>query len=123
MQAKLLRVLENGEYQRVGETQTRKSRARIIAATNRDLRDEVRAGRFRSDPYHRLNVFALHVPPLRELEDDRLALLEHFRTFYAREIGRPPFELDTSARKEWIAYSFPGNVRELRNIVIRLTAK
>jgi len=123
MQAKLLRVLENGEYQRVGETQTRKSRARIIAATNRDLRDEVRAGRFRSDLYHRLNVFALHVPPLRELEDDRLALLEHFRTFYAREIGRPPFEFSASAREEWMAYSFPGNVRELRNIVIRLTAK
>ncbi|HEY3326087.1 MAG TPA: sigma-54 dependent transcriptional regulator [Novimethylophilus sp.] len=123
MQAKLLRVLENGEYQRVGETQIRKSRARILAATNRDLRDEVRAGRFRADLYHRLNVFALRVPPLRELEDDRLALLEHFRSFYAKEIGRPPFELDHAARQAWMAYPFPGNVRELRNIVIRLAAK
>ena len=67
LQAKLLRVLENGEYQRIGETQTRKSLARIVAATNRDLRVEVRAGKFRSDLYHRLSVFAVHVPPLRDL--------------------------------------------------------
>lgn len=123
MQAKLLRVLENGEYQRVGETQIRKSRARIIAATNRNLRDEVRAGRFRGDLYHRLNVFALHVPPLRELEDDRIRLLEHFRAFYAREINRPPFMLDAGAHQAWMSYTFPGNVRELRNVVIRLAAK
>ncbi len=123
MQAKLLRVLENGEYQRVGETQTRKSRARIVAATNRDLREEVRAGRFRGDLYHRLNVFALRVPPLRELEDDRMRLLEHFAAFYAREISRPPFKLDTAAQAAWMEYPFPGNVRELRNIVIRLAAK
>lgn len=123
MQAKLLRVLENGEYQRVGETQVRKSRTRVIAATNRNLRDEVRAGRFRGDLYHRLNVFELRVPPLRELDDDRLLLLDHFRAFYAHEISRPPFVLDASARQAWMAYAFPGNVRELRNIVIRLTAK
>ena len=123
MQAKLLRILENGEYQRVGETQPRKSRARIIAATNRDLREEVRAGRFRADLYHRLNVFALQVPPLRELEGDRLLLLEHFRTFYARELDRPAFEFDSGASREWMDYPFPGNVRELRNIVIRLAAK
>ncbi len=123
MQAKLLRVLENGEYQRVGETQVRKSRARIIAATNRNLRDEVRAGRFRSDLYHRLNVFALQVPPLREMDDDCLRLLDHFSDFYAREIGRPPFTLDANAHKAWLNYIFPGNVRELRNVVIRLAAK
>jgi DNA-binding NtrC family response regulator len=123
MQAKLLRVLENGEYQRVGETQTRKSHARIIAATNRDLRDEVRNNRFRADLYHRLNVFALRVPPLREMDADRLILFEHFRSFYTREVGKPPFDLDAGARQRWMAYSFPGNVRELRNIVIRLAAK
>jgi len=123
MQAKLLRVLENGEYQRVGETAIRKSRARVIAATNRNLRDEVRAGRFRGDLYHRLSVFALHVPPLRELEDDRIRLLDHFRDFYAREISRPPFVLDAGAHQAWMDYTFPGNVRELRNIVIRLAAK
>lgn len=123
MQAKLLRVLENGEYQRVGETQIRKSRARIVSATNRDLREEVRAGRFRADLYHRLSVFSLHVPSVRELDDDRLLLLEHFRQFYAAEIGRQPFKLDETAKQSWMVYPFPGNVRELRNVVIRLTAK
>ena len=123
MQAKLLRVLENGEYVRVGETQTRKSKARIVAATNRDLRAEVRAGNFRSDLYHRLSVFAVKVPPLRELLDDSLILLEHFNTFYARETGQASFKLDDKAKNRWLGYHFPGNVRELRNIIIRLIAK
>src|SRR5258705_5210551 len=83
LQAKLLRVLENGEYQRVGETQTRVSRARIVAATNRDLRDEVRQGGFASDLYHRLSVFTLVVPPLRDLGDDRQRLLDYYRMLYA----------------------------------------
>jgi DNA-binding NtrC family response regulator len=123
LQAKLLRVLENGEYQRVGETQTRVSRARIVAATNRDLREEVAKGRFRSDLYHRLSVFELVVPPLRELGDDRLKLLDHYRQLYAAKAGSQPFELDPAARARWLAYPFPGNVRELKNIVIRLTTK
>jgi two-component system nitrogen regulation response regulator GlnG len=123
LQAKLLRVLENGEYQRVGETQTRVSRARIVAATNRDLREEVKAGRFRSDLYHRLSVFELVVPALRELGDDRLRLLEHYRAIFAAKSGATPFELDEAARARWLGYEFPGNVRELRNIVIRLTTK
>ncbi len=123
MQAKLLRVLENGEYQRVGETQRRFSRARVVAATNRDLRREVRLGRFRADLYHRLSVFTLAVPPLREMEGDRLLLLEHFRRLYADQQGVQPFTLDESAERRWLAYPFPGNVRELRNIVIRLTTK
>src|SRR5207245_7989841 len=78
LQPKLLRVLENGEYQRVGETQTRVSRARIVAATNRDLREEVKRGRFRSDLYHRLSVFELNVPALRELGDDKVKLLDYY---------------------------------------------
>jgi two-component system nitrogen regulation response regulator GlnG len=123
LQPKLLRVLENGEYQRVGETQTRVSRARIVAATNRDLRDEVRHGRFRSDLYHRLSVFELVVPPLRELGDDRLKLLDHYRALYATKGGSAAFTFDDAARARWIAYGFPGNVRELKNIVIRLTTK
>ncbi len=123
MQAKLLRVLENGEYVRVGETQTRKSKARIVAATNRDLRAEVRAGNFRSDLYHRLSVFAVKVPPLRDLADDSLVLLEHFNSFYARETGQKSFKLDDRAKSRWLDYHFPGNVRELRNIIIRLIAK
>ncbi len=78
MQAKLLRVLENGEYQRVGETQRRTARCRVIAATNRDLRRAVREGAFRADLYHRLSVFTLSVPPLRELEQDKLAAAGSF---------------------------------------------
>ncbi len=123
LQAKLLRVLENGEYQRVGETQTRVSRARIVAATNRDLRAEASQGRFRSDLYHRLSVFELTVPPLRELADDRLRLLDYYRTLYATKSGSKAFSLDEGAMARWMGYEFPGNVRELKNIVIRLTAK
>ncbi len=123
LQPKLLRVLENGEYQRVGETQTRTSRARIIAATNRDLRREVKAGRFRADLYHRLSVFSIDVPPLREMGADRLLLLAHFRRLYARQARTEPFALTPEAEAMWCRYAFPGNVRELRNIVIRLTAK
>lgn len=123
LQASLLRVLENGEYQRVGETATRKSRARIIAATNRDLRQEVRNGNFRTDLYHRLSVFTIHVPPLRELGADKLLLLNHFCNFYAKQVNREKFELDPRARQLWENYSFPGNTRELRNIIIRLITK
>lgn len=123
LQPKLLRVLENGEYQRVGETQSRISTARIIAATNRDLRQEVRAGRFRGDLYHRLSVFTVNVPPLREMGRDRLLLLDHFRQTFARQARVQPFSLDGAAEVLWLDYSFPGNVRELRNIVIRLTAR
>jgi DNA-binding NtrC family response regulator len=123
LQTKLLRVLENGEYQRVGETTTRKSHARIIAATNRNLRAAVKAGTFRSDLYYRLNVFSISVPPLRELGADKLVLLNHFRTYYAQQIKQTPFELLPDALQIWEQYSFPGNTRELRNIVIRLTTK
>jgi len=123
LQAKLLRVLENGEYQRVGETQRRVSRCRVIAATNRDLRRDVKQGAFRADLYHRLSVFSLSVPPLREMEGDKLQLLEHLRRFYAAQSGMQPFELDDDATARWVRYDFPGNVRELRNVVIRLTTK
>jgi len=123
MQAKLLRVLENGEFQRLGETTARVSRARVLAATNRDLRQAVRSGRFRADLYHRLSVLSLTVPPLRDLESDKELLLEHFRKRYAAQSGAQPFALEPAARERWLRYPFPGNVRELRNIVIRLTAK
>ncbi len=123
LQAKLLRVLENGEYQRVGETQSRVSHARVIAATNRDMRQEIRNGRFRADLYHRLSVFTIDMPPLRDLGEDKRMLLDHFRDFYARQAAVKTFELDSKAAELWLEYSFPGNVRELRNIVIRLTTK
>ena len=121
LQSKLLRALENGEFYRLGETQARISKARIIAATNRDLREEVRRGAFRPDLYHRLGVLAIRVPPLRERGCDSLALLEHFRTMYAGD--GPQFRLDAAAEEFLQEYAFPGNVRELRNIVIRLGAK
>ncbi len=123
LQPKLLRVLENGEFQRLGETQTRHSAARVVAATNRDLRKEARENRFRADLYHRLSVLSILVPPLRELGDDRLILLEHFQHLYARQANCAPITLSPSASVCLREYSFPGNVRELRNIAIRLTAK
>ncbi|MCB1739105.1 MAG: sigma-54-dependent Fis family transcriptional regulator, partial [Gammaproteobacteria bacterium] len=121
LQPKLLRVLESGDYYRVGETRPRHARARIVAATNRDLQTAIRAGRFRQDLYHRLSVLSIEVPPLRARGDDVLLLLEHFLGLYAQTMR--PFVLDTDAEGRWRGYSFPGNVRELRNIVIRLGTK
>jgi len=121
LQSKLLRVLENGEYYRLGETSTRVSKARIIAASNRDLKQAVRAGEFRQDLYHRISVLTVYVPPLSEREGDCLLLLNHFRKLYSA--GAALFSLTADAEKLLMEYSFPGNVRELRNIVIRLGAK
>jgi DNA-binding NtrC family response regulator len=123
LQPKLLRVLENGEFQRIGETAARHSSARVVAATNRDLKKEVREGRFRADLYHRLSVFTVAIPPLRDLGEDRVLLLEHFRSIYAAQADLPQFRLDAAALQRLLAYPFPGNVRELRNIAIRLTTK
>ena len=121
LQSKLLRVLENGEYYRIGETQPRKSSARIIAATNRDLKESVRKGTFRQDLYHRLSVLTIGVPPLRERGNDSLLLLDYFRDMYST--STKPFSLSDDARSLLLDYPFPGNIRELRNIVIRLGAK
>jgi len=121
LQSKLLRVLENGEYYRLGETKVRQSQARIIAATNRDLREEVVKGQFRGDLYHRLSVLTIKVPALSERGDDKLLLLKHFQNFYSA-MGTS-FQLDEEAEKCWQNYHFPGSVRELRNVVIRLGAK
>ncbi|WP_028447695.1 sigma-54-dependent transcriptional regulator [Chitinimonas koreensis] len=123
VQAKLLRVLENGEFQRLGETQVRRSRARVVAATNRDLAQMAREGGFRADLYHRLAVLDIRTPPLRELGVDRWRLLAHFMAHYTAELGCAPFVFDAAARACWQDYAFPGNVRELRNMVIRLLAK
>ncbi len=121
LQAKLLRVLENGEFYRLGETKARISKARIIAATNKIMAEEVRAGRFRQDLYHRLSILTVKAPPLAARDDDRFLLLEHFKQVYAGTV--PPFNMDESADDCWRQYSFPGNVRELRNLVIRLGTK
>ncbi|MFT3733630.1 MAG: sigma-54 dependent transcriptional regulator [Rhodocyclaceae bacterium] len=123
LQPKLLRVLENGEFQRVGETTSRQAKARVVAATNRDLQQEVRMGRFRADLFHRLSVLRIRVPALRQTGRDREALLQHFTRLFAGQMNVQPFELDVEAAAVWHAYDFPGNVRELRNIVIRLLVR
>lgn len=121
LQSKLLRVLENGEFYRIGETKPRLSKARIITATNRDLKAEIRSGSFRQDLYHRLCVLTIHVPELRERGHDVVILMEYFREMYAT--GNPLFDLADEAKSLLEQYSFPGNIRELRNIIIRLSAK
>jgi len=121
LQAKLLRVLESGEFYRVGETRCIKSQARIVAATNKSLHQEVTQGHFRSDLFHRLSILKIQMPAVRERENDSLLLLQHFMNFYAESLR--PIELDKQAEKIWLSYEFPGNVRELRNIVIRLCTK
>lgn len=123
LQPKLLRVLENGEYQRVGETQKRQARARVVAATNRDLQQEVRSGRFRADLFHRLSVLRVRMPALRQMGEDRALMLEHYRRLFAQQLATESFELDAEATASWMAYDFPGNVRELRNIIIRLLVR
>ena len=123
MQPKLLRALESGEYRRVGETRIRRSAARVVASSNRNLAREVQCGNFREDLYHRVSVFTLAVPPLRETGDDRFLLLEHFRKNIAADLRAGPFALAAAARDLWREYEFPGNVRELRNIVARLQVK
>jgi len=121
LQSKLLRVIENGEYYRVGETKPRFSQVRLVAASNRELTSEVRDGKFRQDLYYRLSILIIQAPPLRERGEDRLHLLEHFQQVYSGSV--PPFSLDEAANESWLGYEFPGNVRELRNIVIRLGTK
>ena len=113
--------MENGEFYRIGETKPRISQARIVAATNRDLKDEIRAGSFRQDLYHRLSVLTIHVPELKERGHDVMMLVQHFKEMYAA--GNPVFEMAEEAVSAIQQYSFPGNIRELRNIVIRLSAK
>ncbi len=121
LQAKLLRVLESGEFYRVGETRCLESRARIIAATNQPLQQRVAQSHFRADLYHRLSILKIQLPPVREREQDSLLLFNHFQQFYGESLK--PVKLDDAARRSWLAYDFPGNVRELRNVVIRLCTR
>jgi DNA-binding NtrC family response regulator len=121
LQAKLLRVLENGEFYRLGETQPRHASVRVLAATNKDIFAAIRNGEFREDLYHRLSVLTVRVPSLHERNGDKHELLLYFMQQVAAEIAT--FQLDEDALKLWNDYTFPGNVRELRNIIIRLSAK
>jgi DNA-binding NtrC family response regulator len=121
LQAKLLRVLENGEYYRLGETQARHASARVLAATNKDIFAAISEGKFREDLYHRLSVLTVRVPSLNERNGDKLELLDYFMQEVAEQMAT--FQLDDDALTLWNNYAFPGNVRELRNIIIRLSAK
>src|SRR5262249_27797737 len=119
LQAKLLRVLQEGEFELVGSSQTRKVDVRVIAATNRNLQSEVSAGRFREDLYYRLSVFPIHVPPLRERTDDIRILAEAFLRSFCNKAGREPLDLTPDSIRRLRAYDWPGNVRELQNIIER----
>jgi DNA-binding NtrC family response regulator len=119
LQVKLLRVLQEHEFERVGDTRTVKVDCRIIAATNRDLLDEIDAGRFREDLYYRLNVIPIDLPPLRERPEDIPPLVEFFAAKYAQENGRPPHTLPDETAAALKSYAWPGNVRELQNYVER----
>ncbi|MFP5386718.1 MAG: nitric oxide reductase transcriptional regulator NorR [Bacteriovoracia bacterium] len=121
IQAKLLRAIQEGEIQRVGEDKIRKIDVRVIAATNRTLEDEIEKGNFRSDLYHRLNVYPLHTPPLRSHLHDIPLLVGYFCDYYQRRLGCKPFRLSDEATEKLMNYGWPGNVRELKNIVSRAT--
>lgn len=119
LQVKLLRVLQEHEFERVGDTRTITVDCRIVAATNRDLLDEIEAGRFREDLYYRLNVVPIYLPALRERTDDIPALVEFFIQKYARLNDRPAPQLAPEASTALQGYTWPGNVRELENYVER----
>lgn len=117
LQSKLLRVLETGEFVKVGDTKTTHVDVRILSATNRNLKEEIASGRFREDLYFRLSVFRILLPPLRQRRDDILLLAQHFIGQYARQIGRTAPSLSTEAKNIFLAYPWPGNVREMMNAI------
>lgn len=119
LQSKLLRVLQEKSYERVGEEKTRYADVRIVAATNRDLKKEVTAGRFREDLYYRLYVFPLKVAPLRERKEDIPFLASHFVELSVKELGCPKPRLTPAGIETLLGYDWPGNIRELRNVILR----
>ena len=115
-QVRLLRVLESGQFSRVGSSQARTTDARVIAATNKDLAKEVRGGRFREDLYYRLSTVLIDIPPLRERKEDIMPIFESFLHRYAQKYNSTRRDLDQGARELLQRYHWPGNVRELRNV-------
>jgi two-component system, NtrC family, response regulator AtoC len=122
MQPKLLRVLQDGTVRRIGADRERQVKARVVVATNRDLENETRIGKFREDLYWRLNVIHLNLPPLRKRPFDIPLLIENFIVRYAEASGAPPLEVSAEALAILTAYSWPGNVRELENVIERAAA-
>lgn len=121
LQSKLLRVLQEKSYERVGEEKSRHADVRIVAATNRDLKKEITAGRFREDLYYRLNVFPIKVAPLRDRKEDILLLANHFIETSIKELGCPRPRLTPAGLEALQMYDWPGNIRELRNVIERAT--
>ncbi|MFO0937002.1 MAG: sigma-54 dependent transcriptional regulator [Gemmataceae bacterium] len=119
LQPKLLRFLQDKQYERVGETRTRTADVRLLAATNRDLEAEVKAGRFREDLFYRFNVIEVTLPPLRERPHDLVPLSEQLVAFFARQFGRGELHLNDEAKQAIRNHTWPGNVRELRNAIER----
>jgi DNA-binding NtrC family response regulator len=119
LQAKLLRFLEDGSFTRVGGTQELKVDVRLIAATNRDIIDAIRANEFREDLFHRLNVVQFRLPPLRERSQDVLLLAEHFLRHFSLTIKKPVKRFSKAAQQKLTSHHWPGNVRELRNVIER----
>lgn len=119
LQTKLLQVLQDGRFRRVGESNYQHADVRIIVATNRDLEQEVRAGRFRADLYYRINVFPLHMPPLRERLSDIPALVEHSLQKFGQALRRPVTGISSEALQVLCDYDYPGNIRELENLIER----
>jgi DNA-binding NtrC family response regulator len=117
LQAKLLRILEDGRYRRVGGTQETQANVRVVAATNKILEEEQKAGRFREDLYYRLNVVAIHLPPLKERRTDIPELIAHFLS--TRQVGATPYRIHPDAHEALCRYDWPGNVRELANVLER----
>jgi two-component system response regulator PilR (NtrC family) len=122
LQVKLLRVIQEKSIRRVGGIDDHRVDVRIIAATNRRLDEEIAAGRFREDLYYRLNVIDIPMPPLRERRDDIPLLVAHFVEKYARELGKPVEGVSEAALNRLVEYRFPGNVRELENVIERAAA-
>ncbi len=121
-QVKLLRLIQEGEFEKVGAQQTQKSTARFVFATNRDLEEEVRKRRFRKDLYYRISSFTVHVPSLRDRKDDIPLLIDHFLWFACSSAGRRLMDISPEALDRFLRYDWPGNVRELENIIYRLVA-
>jgi transcriptional regulator with PAS, ATPase and Fis domain len=120
LQVKVLRVLEEGEFERVGGNTTIKSEARIIAATHRDLEEEVQKGNFREDLFYRLYVIPIMLPTLKERKSDIPFLVSHFLKLFGRKVDSPLANVSDAAMKILLNYSWPGNVRELKNVIERL---
>ncbi len=114
-----MRVLQERQFQPLGSSKTVRVDVRIIAATNRNLEEDVAAGRFRADLYYRLNVFPIYLPPLRERGNDIILLADHFILKYSKEQGKAVKRISTSALDALLAYHWPGNVRELENFIER----